>query len=216
MKTLLILGATGQIGSKILDLALNHPEIFRVIAPTRRPLARHDKLDNPIVNFEQLPATAQWWKTDIALCALGTTLRQAKSRAGFYRVDHDYVLSAAKLCQNAGTPAFAMVSSLGASPTSLVFYLKTKGETERDINALGFASLTIARPSLLIGGPRSTGRPLEAMGLFLGKHLSALLPQRYKAVSTLQVADILLKTSLNALPGSHILESEQLSANPLP
>ena len=212
MKTLLILGATGHVGQQILQLALQHPEISRVVAPTRRPLAQHDKLDNPIVDFEQLPEDASWWKADLALCALGTTLRQAKSRAGFYRVDHDYVLNSANLTHQAGTPVFGLVSSLDASPSSRVLYLKTKGEIELDITTIGFSSLTIARPSLLIGGSRSSGRPLEAFSLFLGKYLSSLLPQRYRAVSTLQVAEVLLKAGLDASPELHIIESEQLSA----
>lgn len=211
MKTLLILGATGQVGQQMLHLALQHSEISRIVAPTRRPLAQHDKLDNPIVDFEQLPEDAPWWKADITLCAFGTTLRQAKSRAGFYRVDHDYVLTAANLIHHAGTPAFALVSSLGASPTSWVLYLKTKGEIERDIATLGFVSLTIARPSLLIGGPRSSGRSLEAIGLYLGKHLCSLLPQRYRAVSTIHVAKSLLEAGLDASSGLHIIESKQLS-----
>ncbi len=210
MKTLLILGATGQVGQQILRLSLQHPGISRVVAPTRRPLPPHDKLDNPIVDFEQLPESAQWWKTDIALCALGTTLRQAKSRSGFYRVDHDYTVAAAGLAHRAGTPMFGLVSSLCADPSSWVFYLKTKGEIERDISALGFASLTIARPSLLIGGPRSSGRPLEAIGLFFGKHMSALLPRRYRAVSILQVAEALLEAGLDAPTGLHVIESEQI------
>jgi uncharacterized protein YbjT (DUF2867 family) len=210
MKTLIILGATGQVGQQILRLALQHTGISRVVAPTLRPLTPHGKLDNPIVDFEQLPENAPWWKADIALCALGTTLRQAKSRAGFYRVDHDYVLAAASLAHRAGTPTFGLVSSLGAAPSSWLFYLKAKGETERDISALGFASLTIARPSLLIGGPRSSGRPLEAIGLFLGKHLSSLLPRCYQAVSTLRVAEALLKAGLDAPAGLHVIESEQL------
>ena len=212
MKTLIILGATGQVGQQMLRLALQHPGISRVVAPTRRPLTPHSKLDNPIVDFEQLPDSAPWWKADIALCALGTTLRQAKSRAGFYRVDHDYILAAAGLAHRAGTPAFGLVSSLGAAPSSRLFYLKAKGETERDISALGFTSLTIARPSLLIGGPRSSGRPLEAIGLFLGRHLSSLLPRRYRAVSTLQVAKALLEAGLVASAGLHVIESEQLSS----
>ena len=106
---------------------------------------------------------------------------------------------------------FGLVSSLGANPLSRVFYLRVKGETERDLSALGFASLTIARPSLLIGGPRSSGRPVEALGLFIGKHLAALLPRRYRAVSTLRVAQALLAAALGALPGVRVIESEQLS-----
>ncbi|MDD1643438.1 MAG: hypothetical protein LUQ29_09255 [Methylococcaceae bacterium] len=139
MKTVLILGATGQVGQALLQLALQHPEISRVVAPTRRPLPPHANLDNPLVAYEALPEDATWWKADLALCGLGTTLRQAKSQAGFFRVDHDYVLAAAKLAQRAGTPTFGLVSSLGADAASFLFYLKTKGETEQALTTLGFA-----------------------------------------------------------------------------
>lgn len=210
MKTVLILGATGQVGQALLELALQHPEISRVVAPTRRPLPPHANLDNPLVDFEQLPEDAAWWKADLTLCALGTTLRQAKSKAGFYRVDHDYVLAAAKLARRAGTSTFGFVSSLGADASSRLFYLKVKGETEQALGTLGFVSLVIVRPSLLIGGTRANARPLEAFGLFLGKHLASLLPRRYRAITTHQVAKSLLDACLSASAGLHVIESEQL------
>lgn len=210
MKTVLILGATGQVGQALLELALQHPKISRVVAPTRRPLPPHAKLDNPLVDFEQLPEEATWWKADLTVCALGTTLRQTKSKAGFYRVDHDYVLAAAKLAQWAGTPTFGLVSSLGAAVSSRVFYLRVKGETEQALGTLGFVSLVIVRPSLLIGGTRGNARPLEAFGLFLGKRLASLLPRRYRAITTRQVAQSLLEACLSATAGLHIIESEQL------
>jgi uncharacterized protein YbjT (DUF2867 family) len=211
MKTALILGATGQDGQELLHLAMQHPEIPRVVAPSRRPLPSHVKLENPVVDFDKLPEDVPWWKADFAVCALGTTLRQAKSRAGFYLVDHEYVLAAAGLTHRAGTPTFCLVSSLGANHLSRVYYLRVKGETERDLTALGFASLTIARPSLLIGGPRASGRPVEALGLFIGKYLAALLPRRYRTVSTLQVAQALLAAALCAPAGVQVIESERLS-----
>ena len=210
MKTVIILGATGQVGQALLQLALQHPEISHVVAPTRRPLPPHANLDNPLVDYDALPETAIWWKADLALCALGTTLRQAKSRAGFYRVDHDYVLAAAKLTKGAGTPAFGLVSSLGADASSRLFYLRTKGETEQALSTLGFASLVLVRPSLLIGGSRTSARYLEAFGLFLGKHLASLLPRRYRAVTTTQVARALLEAGLGAPVGLQVIESEQL------
>lgn len=192
-------------------MALQHPEISRVIAPSRRPLPPHAKLENPVVNFDSLPEDAPWWKADFALCTLGTTLRQTKSRAAFYRVDHDYVLIMARLTHQAGTPTFALVSSLGANPLSRVFYLRVKGEIERDLAALGFTSLVIARPSLLIGGPRSSARSIEAVGLFLGEHLAVLLPRRYRAVSTRKVARALFAAALRSPAGFHLIESEKLS-----
>ena len=210
MKTVLILGATGQVGQALVQLALQHPEISHVVAPSRRPLMPHANLDNPLVDFEALPENAAWWNADLALCALGTTLRQAKSKAGFYRVDHDYILNAAGLAQRAGTSTFGFVSSLGADVLSRLFYLKVKGETEQALSALGFTSLVIVRPSLLIGGPRSSARFMEAFGLFLGKHLASLLPRRYRAVTTLQVAQALLETGLHAPAGLLVIESELL------
>jgi uncharacterized protein YbjT (DUF2867 family) len=210
MKTVLIFGATGQVGQALLQLALQHPEISRIVAPTRRPLPSHARLDNPLVDFEALPEDAAWWKADLTVCALGTTLRQAKSKAGFYRVDHDYILAAAQLALRAGTPTFGLISSLGANASSRSFYLKVKGETEQALGTLGFVSLIIARPSLLIGGTRVNARPMEAFWLFLGKHLVALLPRRYRAITTHQVAKSLLEACLCAAAGLHVIKSEQL------
>jgi len=210
LKHVLILGATGQVGQELLQLALQHPEVSRVTAPTRSPLAPADKLDNPLVDFESLPEDASWWKADMVLCALGTTLRQAKSKAGFYRVDHDYVLAAAKLARCMGTQTFGFVSSLGANPASSLFYLRVKGETEQALTELGFTSLVLIRPSLLIGGPRSHGRPLEAAGLMLGKYFAALLPRHYRAVTTAQVAHSLFETCFHAPEGRLVIESENI------
>jgi len=210
MKTVLIFGSTGQVGQALLQLALQHPDISCVVAPTRRPLPPHAKLDNPLIDFEALPEDAAWWKADLTICALGTTLRQTKSKAGFYRVDHDYVLAAAKLVRRAGTSTFGFVSSLGADASSRLFYLKVKGETEQALGTLGFVSLVIARPSLLIGGARASARPLEAFGLFVGKHLASLLPRRYRSITTYQVAKSLLEACLTESAGLHVIESQQL------
>ena len=208
MRTLLILGATGQVGQELLRLALGHPEVGRVIAPTRRRLPPDPKLENPIVDFDSLPTDAPEWQADIALCALGTTRRQAGSRKGFYHVDHDLVLGIATMCRKTGIPVFGLVSSLGANTESKAFYLRVKGDTERDLQTLGFPSLILIRPSLLVGGSRSISRPLEAFGHLLASHLALLLPARYRPVSTRAVARTLLAASLIAQPGLQIIESE--------
>ena len=209
MKTLLALGATGKVGQQILEHALAHPQVGQVVAPTRRPLPPNVKLLNPIVDYRALPA-APWWRADACLCALGTTLRQAGSRQAFFEVDHDHVLAAARLAHQAGTPAFVLNSSLGASARAGNFYLQVKGKIEDDLAAIGFASLTIARPSLLDGGPRSTARPVEALSLLLFKFAGPLVPRRYRAVATDAVARHMLAAALDAVPGRRVIESEQL------
>jgi hypothetical protein len=186
-----------------------------VVAPTRQPLTAHPNLENPRVDYEQLPPDAPWWQADMALSALGTTLRQTRSRAGFYRVDHDYVMAAARLIQRAGTPVFGLVSSLGANPASRVFYLRVKGEVEKDLGALAFPSLIMIRPSLLVGGPRASARPLEALGLIIARRLCALLPRQYRAVTTQAVALSLFQACQEGRPGLHIIESADIPCGSL-
>jgi len=228
MTTILVLGATGLVGLQVLRLALARPEVTKVVAPARRALpsglsgavggGKADRpgdggrLDNPIVDFERLPEDAAWWRADAAICALGTTIRQAGSQAAFRRVDHDYVLAAARLARLAGTPVFALNSSLAADPASKNFYLRVKGETERDLAALGFDSLTIVRPSLLDGGPRPELRRSELMGLFVARLLGPLIPQRYRPVPTRLVAQAMLDACLRADPGVRVIESGRLLA----
>lgn len=210
MKTLLILGASGLVGQQLLEQALARTDVAQVLAPTRRALAAHPRLLNPVVDFDQLPADAPWWRADAVLCALGSTMRQAGTREAFRRVDHDYVLAAAQLALRAGTPCFVLNSSLGADPGAGSFYLRVKGDTERDLMALGYRSLTSVRPSLLVGGPRRDARPGEAMAIALGRCISPLLPRRWRPIGTDRVAAVMLAAALTATPGVHVIESEHL------
>lgn len=213
MKTVLLLGATGQVGGQVLRLALAHPQVSRVVAPTRRPLAAPaaERLQNPVVDFERLPPDVDWWRADAALCALGTTRKLAGSQAAFRRVDHDYVLEAAGLARRAGTPVFVLNSSLGADPDSRNFYLRVKGEAERDARALGFESLTIVRPSLLDAGPRPDFRLGETLGLAAARLLGPLIPRRYRPVAAAAVARVMLDAALRAAPGMRVIESDALA-----
>lgn len=210
MKTILIIGASGAVGSQLLAQALRHPDIAKVIAPTRRPLGPHPKLVNPMIDFEALPANASWWQADVAFCALGTTLKQAGSAQAFYRVDHDYIVRIAELTHAAGTKTFVLNSTLGADVNGFGLYLKTKGETERDVADLGFASLTLARPSLLAGAHRSDKRTGEALGLFINRCLGKLVPIKWRAISVDKVAQMMLRAGLSAKPGIRVIESAEM------
>jgi uncharacterized protein YbjT (DUF2867 family) len=211
MSTLLILGATGLVGQQVLQQALDDDRITYVFAPTRRPLGiNHAKLDNPIVDYDVLPIHASWWRADIAICALGTTMKQARSEAAFYLVDHDYVVEAAGCARAAGTQRFVLNSSLGAKLDSGTFYLRVKAETERDIAKLGFASLTVVRPSFLDGGKRLEKRPGEQLAITVTKALGVLIPKRWRPISTAKVAAAMLNAGLLGRDGAWVIESEQL------
>lgn len=210
MKTLLVLGGSGLVGQQVLQLALQHSAVGQVCAPTRRPLPAHAKLLNPMVDYERLAPDAPWWQADAVICTLGTTLKLAGSAAAFRHVDHDYVLTAARLAAAAGCRVFAYNSSLGAAPQARSFYLRVKGETEQHLRECGFASLTLVRPSLLDGGPRPERRPAEACALLLARLMRPVLPARYRAASTARVALALLQAALEARPGVTVIESEAL------
>lgn len=209
-KTLLIFGATGMVGQQLLSQALASEKVFRVIAPTRKVLPKHPKLENPVIDFEELPIDATWWTADAILSALGTTIKQAGSKDQFRRVDYYYVLKFALLAKQAGTPCFVLNSSLGANPTAKGFYLQVKGELERDIEKLQFESLTIIRPSLLDAGQRTETRLAEQIGLWFGKKLLFITPKRYQPIATENVARAMLNAALEPKLGVDIIESEQL------
>jgi uncharacterized protein YbjT (DUF2867 family) len=209
MKRLLLVGATGLVGSHVLRLALADPSVEQVVAPTRRSLVPEAKLLNPIVDFNQLPQDAEWWRVDAVVCTLGTTIRVAGSQEAFYKVDHDHPLEVAYLAHRHGARAFALNSALGADTGSRVFYSRTKGEIERDLQAVGYPSLTLVRPGL-IGGARQESRPAEQVAVRLSQWLQPLLPRRYRVVPAERIAHHLLQASLVGAPGVHVLPSEAL------
>jgi uncharacterized protein YbjT (DUF2867 family) len=210
MTRLLILGATGLVGQQLLIQAQANPAIQQIIAPSRKALPAHHKLQNPQVDFEHLPKDASWWQVDAVCCALGSTIKQAGSQTAFYRVDHDYVLDAAKLAHAAGARCFVLNSSLGAKVQAGSFYLRVKGEIERDLATLGFTSLTLVRPSLLDGGERPDSRPGESLAIAASKLLGPLIPKKLRPVSTARVAQAMLQAALQMPSGVHVLESDAL------
>ena len=160
----LLAGASGFVGGYLLEALLEAPDVGRIFAISRRPLGReHPRIANRIVQFDKLQSQLQGITCHVALCCLGTTLRQAGSQQEFRKVDFDYVLSFAAAAKAAQAQRFIVVSSVGANPQSRNFYLRTKGEMEEAVQGVGFASLDILQPSLLLGWRREI-RPVELFG----------------------------------------------------
>jgi uncharacterized protein YbjT (DUF2867 family) len=204
----LILGATGAVGAHALQMALASKQVAHVIAPTRKPLQSHPKLDNPIIDFDHLDSSASFWAADSIICALGTTIKQAGSQQAFAKIDHDLVLTIARFCKENGATVFALNSSLGANLTGN-FYLKTKAQIEADISSLEFASYTIVRPSL-IDTDRAESRPGETIGLMFARTFKPLIPKKYRAVPAQNIAKALLEACIHPIAGQRVIESDQL------
>jgi uncharacterized protein YbjT (DUF2867 family) len=166
-KIALLAGASGLVGAHALDALLDATDIARVFAVTRRPLGReHPRLANRIVQFDNMESQLKGITCQVAVCCLGTTLRQAGSQEAFRRVDVDYVLAFARTAKAAQAQRFIVVSSAGADPQSKSFYLRTKGEMEEAVERVGFASLDILQPGPLLA-LRSQMRPLELGALLV-------------------------------------------------
>lgn len=209
MAVLLLVGATGLVGQSVLRLALADARVEKLVALTRKPLHPQPRLENPQVDFDDLPADADWWNVDGGICTLGTTMREAGSHPAFRKVDVDYPLTVARLLHEHGAKSFAFNSSIGANPKSRAFYMRVKGEVEQRLIAGGFPSLTLVRPSGILG-PRKPHRAWEARTIRLFHSLRPVLPRRYRVVPAEKIAQALLEAALTAPPGVHIVESERL------
>lgn len=213
-RTALLVGATGLVGGRCLARLLDDPAWERVRVLTRRPTrVAHAKLEEVVdpLDPERLPAVPA---ADDLFCCLGSTIKAAGSQAAFRRVDHDLVVAVARRAREGGAGRAALVSSVGADPTSWNFYLRTKGEAERDVAALGFECLEVARPSFLVGR-RAEPRPAEAAGIAASSALAGLLvgpTRRYRPIDADVVAAALLTALRRGAPGVHRREYDELVA----
>ncbi len=207
---IIILGSTGLVGSHILKLAISDNRIDSIVIPSRRPLiAANNKIKVPIVDYENLPKDALWWKADAILCALGTTMKIAGSKDRFIRVDRDYPLNAAELAFRHDTPSFVFNSAHSANSKSLIFYSRVKGQCEDALAKIGFKSLTIVRPGF-IDGVRSDIRIGEKIGISLFKALAPILPKSIRVNPVQKIAQTMLEAAIASKEGKKIIESKYL------
>ena len=207
-RAVVIAGATGLVGRECLGLLLEDPSFERVTALVRRPLddaPKSPKLTTCLVDFDRLEAAAPLLAADQVICALGTTIAEAGSRERFRRVDLEYPLALARLASERGVSHFLLVSSLGADARSRVFYGRVKGELEDALAALPFRSLSIVRPSLLLGE-----RKERRLGEELAKPFGFLFPRRYRPIRAGDVAAALVRLAAEDAPGRRVVESAEM------
>ena len=200
-----VAGATGLVGRELLALQ----PARQVHALLRRPQAlaagvTAHQVDYAALDLSALPPPRH------AYCALGTTIKIAGSQAAFRGVDFDAVLAFARAAHASGATSFGLVSALGASAASGLFYNHVKGEVEAALRLLGFRSLVIARPSLLQGDREALGqpaRPMERLAQVLALPLRAVLPNGVRPIAAASVARALVRAVQHEQPGVQVLES---------
>ena len=188
--TATLIGATGLIGSYLLEELLHDPSFDTVKILIRRPIDISDaKLEKKIVDFNDndslLIAMAN---SDVVFCSIGTTNWKTKGdKEAYRRIDYDIPVKAARFCKITGCEKFVLVSSVGANTKARGFYLKLKGEIEEAIQTVGLNSVHVMRPSMLLGN-RKEFRFGEKVGAPLIKAFSFLLSSKYKPIQARDVA----------------------------
>lgn len=206
----LLAGATGLVGSQMLQALLAEPSVVQVHALTRRTLdLQHPKLHVQVVDFRALPALPP--VSEVYL-ALATTMRVAGSQAAFRAVDLDANAAVARAGFAAGARHIAVVSAIGANAQASNFYLRTKGELEDMLEGLGLKALVVARPSLLLGNRDALRQPSrlgEKLSTPIMKLVAPLLPRRYRPIEARDVAWALVGT-LPTAKGTAVLYPEDM------
>lgn len=209
----LVAGATGLVGSLVVQELLQREEVEEVRVLVRRPLdIVHPKLKEIQTDWEQLELHQEDFAgVHSVYCCLGTTIKQAGSQQQFRKVDVDYVLKTAQLAKQSGVRQFMAVSSAGANPKVRNFYLRTKGEMEEKLAGIGFSGLHLFRPSLLLGDRADTrfGERLASL-LMTSMDVVFRMPRLapYRAIPASKVARSMVAIGLTDVPGSHIYTNE--------
>ena len=201
-----LFGPTGLIGNEILKLLENESDFEKINVVSRRPVElKSRKSSLKIIDFKDFNSYLDVIDgSDIVLAAIGTT----QSKVGFnkkkYReIDFDIISNAVKACKEKNVKHFSFVSSAGADINNKSFYLKLKGEIEKEVESKQLNSSTVYRPSLLLGN-RKENRFGEKVAQILIPLISFLFPDNYKPIKAIDVAKAMVTESKKIEPGFKI------------
>lgn len=209
-----LIGATGLIGSHLLEMLLNDPYFDRVRVLIRRPMEKvHPKLEKCLLDFDDRQAFSQALQnSDVIFCAIGTTQKKVKGDTAAYRkVDFDITVNAAQWGKQNGCENFVFVSAVGANTRSRNFYLRLKGEIEEAVIQSGIRSVHILQPSVLLGN-RKEFRLGEKLAVWLMPLLSFLLPKKYRPIHSEEVAKAMIVAAISAKDGHYCYQYEAIKS----
>jgi uncharacterized protein YbjT (DUF2867 family) len=207
-----ILGASGLIGSELLQVLLSDPSYTHVRVLVRKLLPiEHPKLEQQITDFANLQDFKdKIGSGDIIFCCIGTTMKNMKGNKDlYYSIDHDLAIHAANFGISHGFTQFALVSAVGAKKGSSNFYLNLKGSTEEDVKKYPFQAIHIFRPSVLLGS-RKEKRFGEGIAQRLMSAIRAILPSKYKPIEGRQVAISMKESVKRPRSGVHVYHYKEM------
>jgi uncharacterized protein YbjT (DUF2867 family) len=209
----LIAGATGLVGNSLLKQLLADDHYEKVVVITRKSIdVNHPKLIQKQIDFDKIESLKLDFRIDDVFCALGTTIKTAGSQDAFYKVDFTYVVNLGKWCVANSVKRYLIVSAMGASAKSGIFYNRVKGEMETAVSQLNISQIEVFRPSLLMGdrkekrgGEKIAQAVMGTLGfLFAGPLL------KYKGIHADVVAKAMIKASKEDRQGFTVYESGEM------
>lgn len=212
-RSAVLVGASGLVGGHLLRLLVDDEAYDRVTVLVRKPLSvRHPKLQENVVEFDQLEKHKTLLRGHDLFCCLGTTIKVAGSEEAFRKVDFTYAVQAASLASMNGVEHLLLISSIGADKNSRAFYLRVKGEVEEAVSKLPFKSVQIFRPSV-ISGNRNKSRSTEEFAVAVMKLISFALVgplRRYRAIEATTIAEAMISVAKQQKAGVTVHESERI------
>ncbi|MEW9050649.1 MAG: NAD-dependent epimerase/dehydratase family protein [Neobacillus sp.] len=212
-KTALVLGATGLVGSELVKILLEKQNYEKIILLVRKRIPiEHDMIEQHVIDFEQLSEYKELFKASNIFCCLGTTIKKAKTKMAFRKVDFTYPLEAASFSKEMGAEKYLIVTAMGANAKSYFFYNQVKGEVEEALRDLDLPSLHIFRPSLLLG-KREEFRFGEKVAETASSVLNTLLvgPLRpYRGIHAKKVAEAMAVVAESSKTGNHVYLSNEI------
>lgn len=212
-KSVVILGATGLVGSALVEELIQDPQVSEIRILTRRPLAFSSEKIKLIQTDLSMPAPDAFANATALYCCIGTTRKKTPDQTQYRAIDYGMTLAAAAAAKNAGATEVHLISAIGADTQSKIFYSRLKGEIERDLQALSFERTLIYQPSILIG-PRPEKRFGEKIAQLLSPLFDLLLIgslQKYHSISAKELAMAMHQHSFKNHKGVQVLIYPDLS-----
>ena len=208
-----VIGATGLIGRKVMEECIGREDVrLSAIARREAKLPRGIRMELFVAEPDKWGEVLEAIRPKAVICALGTTWKKAgEDEAAFRAVDQELVLQTARAAKEQGVDRFVAISSAGADPLSKAFYLRVKGETERELTKIRFPRLDILRPGLLRGKRENDRRLGERLGIAAAPLTNLLLHgkyRQYRAIPADVVAQAALALAKSAARGRFVHDND--------
>jgi uncharacterized protein YbjT (DUF2867 family) len=212
-KTVVIVGATGLTGNALLNELILAQEVSEIRIFVRRNIdGLPEKVKQFVTNFQDLSVIKEHIIGDVIYCCVGTTRKKTPDLTDYRNIDFGINIGMAKLAKENGIPTVHLISAIGASTKSRIFYSKLKGEIEEAMKELQFTNCYIYQPGILIGS-RTESRPFEFIGqkLMLFFEGLRLLPKNeYHSIQVEIIAKSMIKTLGKEVEGVHMQRYQEM------